>query len=65
MKTQNSFYRAQFGFWLNFSNNNALISIGENIQTQLDNGQYCTGLFVDPKKAFNTVDHNISPRKRD
>ena len=43
----------------NKSTNNALMSIIENtgIQTQLDEGIYCTGIFVDLKKAFDTVDH--------
>ena len=35
------------------------MSIAENIQTQLDDGKYSAGVFVDLKKAFATVDHNI------
>ena len=41
------------------------MSITENIQTQLDKGKYCTGVFVDLKKAFGTVNHNILLRKLD
>ena len=37
----------------------------ENIQTQLDEGKHCTGVFVDLKKAFDTADHNILLRKLD
>ena len=59
LETQNCFYPAQFGFRLNMSINNALTSITENIQTRLDKEKYCAGVFVDLKKAFNTVDHNI------
>ena len=65
LETQNCFYPAQFGFRLNVSTNNALMSITENIQTQLDEGKYCAGVFVDLKKAFVTVDHNILLRKLD
>ena len=65
LETQNCFYPAQFGFQLNVSTNNALMSITENIQTQLDEGKYCAGVFVDLKKAFDTVDHNILLRKLD
>ena len=65
LETQNCFYPAQFGFRLNVSTNNALMSIIENIQTQLDEGKYCTGVFVDLKKVFDTVDHNILLRKLD
>ena len=46
-------------FRLNFSTNNTLMPIVENIQTQLDDGKYSAGVFVDLKKAFDTVDHNI------
>ena len=56
---QNCFYPAQFGFQLNVSTNNALMSITENIQTQLGKGKYCNGVFVDLKKAFDTVDQYI------
>ena len=35
----------------------ALMSITENIQTQLDEGKYCTGVFVDLKKSFDTADY--------
>ena len=35
------------------------MSTVENIQAQLDNGHFITGVFIDLKKAFDTVDHNI------
>ena len=35
------------------------MSIIENIQSHLDNGEYVVGVFVDLKKAFDTVDHDI------
>ena len=47
------------------STNNALMSITEIIQTQLDEGKYCAGVFVDLKKAFDTVGHDILLRKFD
>ena len=40
------------------------MSIIENIQTQLDEGKYCTGVFVDLEKAFDTVNHNIHTTKK-
>ena len=35
------------------------MSILENIQTQLDDGKDSAGVFVDLKKAFDIVDHNM------
>ena len=37
----------------------------ENVQTQLDDNKYVAGVFVDLKKAFDTVDHDILIEKRD
>ena len=32
------------------------MSIVENIQTQLNDGKYPAGVFLDLKKAFHTID---------
>ena len=58
LEQQNCFYNAQFGF-PRLSINNALMSITENIQSQLDLKKFWAGVFVDLKKAFDTVDHEI------
>ena len=63
LEQQNFFYNAQFGFRLSLSTNNALMSITENIQSQLDQNKFCAGVFVDLKKAFDTVDHEILLKK--
>ena len=63
LEQQNCFYNAQFGFRLSLSTNNALMSITENIQSQLDQNKFCAGVFVDLKKAFDTVDHEILLKK--
>ena len=39
------------------------MSITENIQSQLDQNKFCAGVFVDLKKAFDTVDHEILLKK--
>ena len=63
LEQYNCYYSFQFGFRLNYSTNNALMSIVENIQTQLDNGEFAAGVSVDLRKAFDTVDHRILIRK--
>ena len=57
------FYNAQFGIRLTLSTNNALMSITETVQSELDQKKFCSGVFVDLKKAFYTVDHEILLKK--
>ena len=57
------YYNFQFGFRSNFSINNALLSIVESIQSHLGKNKFCVGVFVDLKKAFDTVDHRILLQK--
>ena len=63
LEQTNCFYNLQFGFRLNLSSNNTLLSIIENIQTDLDKGDFATGVFIDLKKASVTVDHDILLKK--
>ena len=51
------YYNFQFGFRSNFSTNNALLSIVGSMQSHLDKNIFCARVFVDLKKAFDTVDH--------
>ena len=43
----------------------ALIEITDNIKRYLDERNYVMGIFIDFKKAFDTVDHKIMLRKLD
>ena len=43
----------------------ALIEITDNIKHLLDERNYVIGIFVDFKKAFDTVDHEIMLKKID
>ena len=51
-------YPYQFEFCINYSTNNALMTIVERIQKQLDAGKYTGGVFVGLKKAFDTTEHH-------
>ena len=57
LEETNCFYNLQLGFHLNLSTKNALLSIIKNIQTDPDNGDFAAGIFIDLKKAFDTVNH--------
>ena len=56
-------YINQFGFRKKFSTTLALIDTIEYIKTTLDNNQYVIGIFLDIRKAFDTVNHNIMCKK--
>ena len=60
LEKNNCFYDIQFGFRLNVSIYNALLSIIENIQTHLDNKEIVAGIYIDLKKAFDTVESKVS-----
>ena len=53
------FYPVQFGFREKHSINHALISMTEAIRNTIDNRRYGCGIFIDLKKAFDTVNHSI------
>ena len=52
-------YKSQFGFRKSHSTNHAIISLVENVNQALDSGNVLVGVFLDLKKAFDTVDHKI------
>lgn len=49
----------QFGFRKNSSTIHALLDITERIRQTMDDGKYGCGVFIDLKKAFDTVNHDI------
>ena len=52
-------YKFQFGFREKHSTYMPLIIILDKITEALDNGNYVIGLFLDFRKAFDTVNHKI------
>ena len=49
----------QFGFKKKSSCAHSLIEITEKIKESIDNGKFGCGIFIDLKKAFDTVNHDI------
>ena len=52
-------YDHQFGFRRGHSTSHAIISLVEKVSRSLDTGKIVVGVFLDLKKAFDTVDHKI------
>ena len=50
-----SFIKNQFGFQQGHSSHHALISLLNKITKSLDTGDMIIGIFLDLKKAFDTV----------
>ena len=52
-------YRSQYGFREEHSTQHAIIDIVNTIQSNMDKSLFSCGVFIDLKKAFDTVDHAI------
>ena len=55
----NILFIKQFGFRKKFSTLLSLLYMTERIRESIDNGKYGCGVFIDLKKAFDTVNHKI------
>ena len=53
----------QFAFKKQTSTIHLLIQITEKIKASTEKGCFGCGIFIDPKKAFDTVNHNLLLKK--
>ena len=59
MENNSTLFEYQFGFRKRHDTSHALLETVNYIRTYLDNGQNVLGLYLDLRKAFDTVDHRI------
>ena len=59
LEDNNILFENQFGFRKHNSTIHALIQITEKIKSSIENGKFGCGIFIDLKKAFDTVNHKI------
>ena len=52
-------YRSQYGFRDKHSTQHAILDIINTLQRNMDKKLFSCGIFIDLKKAFDTVDHSI------
>lgn len=58
-----SFINSQFGFQKGHSTSHAITCLTEIIRQSLDKNEFVIGTFIDLKKGFDTVDHDILIKK--
>ena len=63
LEEHNILYHNQFGFKKNNSTVHALIQISEMIKASIDTEKFGCGIFIDLRKAFDTVNHEILQNK--
>ena len=63
IEKNNVISESQYGFRANRSTSSALMDLIEQITDNLDNKQITIGIFIDLKKAFDTVNHQLLIKK--
>ena len=63
LNSNNILFKNQFGFRKNNSTTYALMEITEKIKETIENKKYGCGIFIDLRKAFDTVNHEILLKK--
>ena len=63
LETNDVLHNLQFGFRQKHSASHAPISLTEKIKQTIEKGNLACGVFIDLKKAFDTVNHTILLQK--
>ena len=56
-------YEYQFGFRPNHSTSLAVMELVDKLYSNLEEGNYVVGIYIDLQNAFDTVDHQILLKK--
>ena len=64
LNDNNVIFPKQFGFRSKHSTVHAILNMSQTIADSLDSGNFGCGVFVDLRKAFDTVDHKILLNKQ-
>ena len=59
IENKNILHHSQYGFRQQYSTQHAILDIVNKIQANIDKKEFTCGIFIDLKKAFDTVDHTI------
>jgi hypothetical protein len=59
LQSNNLLYEHQYGFQRNRSTEHNLLHVVNFIGNALNNGNYCIGVFIDLRKAFDVCSHSI------
>ena len=62
-ETNGLFYGSLYGFRKRHSTEFAALGLVDKLLNMMDKGQVPLGIFLDPSKAFDTLDHNILIKK--
>ena len=63
LEENNCLFSKQFGFRNKHSTTHALIDLTETIRKALDDNEFACGVFLDLKKVFDTVKHDVLLKK--
>ena len=63
MNTNNILYTIQYGFRAHVSTVHVAVELTESISNYIDSKQHCAAVFVDLKKAFDTVNYKLLVEK--
>ena len=59
LNTNNILSNSQYGFRVHMSTVHAALELTESIYNYIDSKQHCAVVFIDIKKAFDTVNHRL------